>query len=170
MSAPFRRLALRPFLPADAPLLAAIFEASIEQLTTDEYDPGQQAAWAATAEDGDAFAERLAGQLTLVATMDGAPVAFASLRGNDHIDMLYVHPAVARQGVATSLVDALEKLARARGAAKLTVDASDTAKPFFDKRGYAAQHRNAVAVGNEWLGNVSMQKQLPATQPESNVQ
>jgi putative acetyltransferase len=170
MRAPFRRLALRPFLPADAPLLAAIFEASIEQLTADEYDPGQQAAWAATAEDADAFAGRLAGQLTLVATMDGAPVAFASLRGNDHIDMLYVHPAVVRQGVATSLIEALEKLACARGAAKLTVDASDTAKPFFDKRGYAAQHRNAVAVGNEWLGNVSMQKQLPATQPESNVQ
>jgi putative acetyltransferase len=170
MSAPFRRLALRPFLPADTPLLAAIFEASIEQLTADEYDPGQQAAWAATAEDEDAFAQRLSGQLTLVATMDGAPVAFASLRGNDHIDMLYVHPAVARQGVATSLVDALEKLARARGAAKLTVDASDTAKPFFDKRGYSAQHRNAVAVGNEWLGNVSMQKQLPAAQRESNVQ
>ena len=112
MSAPFRRLALRPFLPADAPLLAAIFAASIEQLTADEYDSGQQAAWAALADDEDSFGERLAGQLTLIATMDGAPVGFASLRGNDHIDMLYVHPAVARQGVATALIDALEKLAR----------------------------------------------------------
>jgi putative acetyltransferase len=135
-----------------------------------DYDAGQQAAWASLANDEAAFAARLAGQLTLIATMDGAPVAFASLRGNDHIDMLYVHPAVARQGVATSLVDALEKLARARGAAKLTVDASDTAKPFFDKLGYAAQQRNAIAVGNEWLGNVSMQKQLPAAQSESRVQ
>jgi putative acetyltransferase len=170
MSAPFRRLALRPFLPTDAPLLAAIFAASVERLTGDDYDAGQQAAWASLANDEAAFAARLAGQLTLIATMDGAPVAFASLRGNDHIDMLYVHPAVARQGVATSLVDALEKLARARGAAKLTVDASDTAKPFFDKLGYAAQQRNAVAVGNEWLGNVSMQKQLPAAQSESRVQ
>jgi len=170
MSTPFRRLALRPFLPSDTPLLAAIFAASIEQLTADDYDPGQQAAWAAAADDEDAFDKRLAGQLTLIATMDGDPVAFASLRGNDHIDMLYVHPAVARRGVASSLVDALEKLARGRGVAKLTVDASDTAKPFFDKRGYAAQQRNAVAVGNEWLGNVSMQKQLPPVQPEGNVQ
>ena len=58
--------------------------------------------------------------------------------------MLYVHPAVAGQGVGAMLVDALEKLAAARGAAKLTVDASDTALAFFQKRGYvaaAAQHR-----------------------------
>jgi putative acetyltransferase len=170
MSAPFRRLALRPFLAADTPLLAAILAASVEELTGDDYDAGQQAAWAALADDETAFAERLAGQLTLIATMDGAPVAFASLRGNDHIDMLYVHPAVARQGVATSLVDALEKLARARGAAKLTVDASDTAKAFFDKLGYVAQQRNAIAVGTEWLGNVSMQKPLPTAQPESKIQ
>jgi putative acetyltransferase len=169
MSTPFRRLALRPFLAADTPVLAAIFAASVEQLTADEYDTGQQAAWAALADDGDALAARLTAQLTLVATIDGEPVAFASLRGNDHIDMLYVHPAVARQGVATSLVDALERLARGRGVKKLSVDASDTAKPFFDKRGYTAQHRNAVAIGNEWLGNVSMQKELPAA-PESNVQ
>jgi putative acetyltransferase len=170
MSAPFRELALRPFLPADTPILATIFAASIEQLTADDYDAGQQAAWAALADDEPALAERLSRQLTLVATVDGEPVGFASLRGKDHIDMLYVHPAVARRGVATSLVDALEKLASARGAAELTVDASDTAKAFFDRRGYTAQQRNAIAIGNEWLGNVSMLKKLPTAHPKGLVQ
>jgi putative acetyltransferase len=170
MTAPFRELALRPFLPADTPVLAAIFAASVEQLTADDYDIGQQAAWAALAEDESGLAVRLGGQLTLVATVNGEPVGFASLAGTDHIDMLYVHPAVARRGVATSLVDALEKLASARGATSLTVDASDTAKPFFDRRGYTAKHRNAIAVGSEWLGNVSMQKQLPPRQREGLVQ
>ena len=48
--------------------------------------------------------------------MDGSPVGFASLEGADDIDMLYVHPAAAGQGVGTMLIDALEKLAAARGA------------------------------------------------------
>jgi putative acetyltransferase len=169
MTTPLRELALRPFLPADTPVLAAIFAASVELLTADDYDVGQQGAWAALADDEEALAARFGSQLTLVATVDGQPVGFASLRGNDHIDMLYVHPAVARRGVATSLVDALEKLAGARGAAALTVDASDTAKPFFDARGYQAKHRNAIAVGGEWLGNVSMRKQLAAA-PASKIQ
>ena len=33
-------LGLRPYLPADAPLLAEIFRASVEELTGDDYDPG----------------------------------------------------------------------------------------------------------------------------------
>ena len=37
------------------------------------------------------------------------------------------------------LCDALEKLAAARGAKELTVDASDTARGFFEQRGYTAQ-------------------------------
>ena len=44
------------------------------------------------------------------------------------------------------LVDALEKLAGARGAKTLTVDASDTAEPFFKKRGYVAKQRNTVTA------------------------
>ncbi len=107
---------LRPLLPADTPMLAAIFVASIEELTGDDYSEAQQEAWAAAAEDEEAFGKRLAGQLTLIATHQNAPVGFASLKGADHIDMLFVHPSVAGQGVASMLVDALEKLAGARGA------------------------------------------------------
>ena len=86
----------------------------------------------------------MAGELTLIATLDGSPVGFASLAGKDKIDMLYVHPAAAGQGVGSLLVDALEKLAGCRGVAKLSVDASDTARGFFEKRGYVAQQRNTV--------------------------
>ena len=71
------------------------------------------------------IAKRLGDALTLIATLDGSPVGFAALKGRDQIDMLYVHPAVARQGVATMLVDALEKLAAARGAERLVTDVSD---------------------------------------------
>jgi len=151
---------LRPFLPTDTPILAAIFVAAIEGLTGDDYSEPQQEAWAAAAEDEAQFGKRLAGQLTLIATMQNSPVGFASLRGPDHIDMLYVHPSVAGQGVASMLVDALEKLAGARGAKSLTVDASDTAEVFFQKRSYVAKQRNTVTVNGEWLANTTMQKTL----------
>src|SRR5689334_9461004 len=128
--------ALRPFLAADTPLLAAIFVAAIEELTGDDYSEAQQEAWAAAAEDEEQFGKKLASELTLIATLQNSPVGFASLRGADHIDMLYVHPGVAGQGVGAMLVDALEKLAAARGAKNLTVDASDNASEFFRKRGY----------------------------------
>ena len=152
--------ALRPFLAADTPVLAAIFVAAIEELTGDDYSEAQQEAWAAAAEDEEQFGQRLAGQLTLIATMQNSPVGFASLKGADHIDMLYVHPGVVGQGVASMLLDALEKLAGGRGAKALTVDASDNAAEFFTKRGYVATRRNTVTVNGEWLANTTMQKTL----------
>jgi putative acetyltransferase len=152
--------ALRPFLPADTPMLAVIFIAAIQELTGDDYNEAQQEAWASVAEDEAAFGNKLAGQLTLIATMQNSPVGFASLKGPDHIDMLYVHPSVAGQGVASMLCDALEKLAGGRGATKLTVDASDNASEFFKKRGYVATQRNTVTVNGEWLANTTMQKTL----------
>jgi putative acetyltransferase len=152
--------ALRPFLATDTPMLAAIFVAAIEQLTGDDYSEAQQEAWASAADDEEEFGKRLASELTLIGTLQNSPVGFASLKGADHIDMLYVHPSAAGQGVATLLCDALEKLAGGRGAKKLTVDASDNAQEFFAKRGYVPMQRNTVTVNGEWLANTTMQKTL----------
>jgi putative acetyltransferase len=152
--------ALRPFLAADTPVLAAIFAASIEQLTADDYSEAQQQAWASAADDEEQFGKRLAGELTLIATLQNSPVGFAALKGADHIDMLYVHPGAVGQGVASMLCEALERLAGGRGARSLTVDASDNAAEFFAKRGYVAKQRNTVTVNGEWLANTTMQKTL----------
>src|SRR6185295_9417257 len=126
---------LRPYLASDAPMLAQIFVAAIQELTGDDYNEAQQTAWATAAEDEDAFGRKLAGELTLIATLQNSPIGFASLKGADHIDMLYVHPSLAGQGVGAMLIDALEKLAGGRGAKALSVDASDNAIDFFRKHG-----------------------------------
>jgi putative acetyltransferase len=154
------KLAVRPFLRADAPLLGEIFRASIEELGAEDYSETQREAWAAAADDEETFAARLEKQLTILATIGGSPVGFASLKGTDRIDMLYVHPAVSGQGVGTMLVDAFEKLAAARGASRLTADVSDSAQEFFRRRGFVAQQRNSVRCGGEWLANTTMEKKL----------
>ena len=157
---------LRPFLPTDTPVLAAIFAASVEDLTGDDYSEAQQEAWASAVDDEEKFGQRLASELTLVATLQNSPVGFAALKGPDHIDMLYVHPGAAGQGVASMLCEALEKLAGGRGAKSLKVDASDNAEGFFLKRGYVGLQRNTVTVDGEWLANTTMQKTLAgATSP-----
>ena len=157
---PLPQLAMRPMLPTDVPLLAEIFRAAIEELTADDYSEAQQEAWASAADNEEAFGAKLAHELTLVATYDGAAVGFAALADNRRIDMLYVHPAAAGQGAGAMLCDALEKLAAARGTKELTVDASDAARGFFEKRGFSAQSRNTVSLGDEWLANTTMTKPL----------
>ena len=163
MTAPAKSPAgLRPFLLTDTPLLAEIFRASIAELTSDDYTEAQQAAWMASAGDEAAFGERLTGELTLVATIEGAAVGFAALTGGNVIDMLYVHPAVAGRGIGAQLCDAIERLAAARGATTLIADASDTALGFFTRRGFLPQRRNSVSRNHEWLANTTVEKTLSA--------
>ena len=155
-------VALRPYLPADAKRCAEIFRSSIEELAAEDYNEEQREAWASRADDEQAFGARLAGALTLLAMIDGAIAGFASLKGADQIDMLFVDPELARQGAGRTLVEALTKLAQARGAKRLTVDASDTARPLFERQGFTAERRNLVRVGDEWLANTTMAKTLGA--------
>ena len=151
---------LRPFLPADTMVLRDLFAQSIEELTVDDYDEDQRLAWAASAEDAEAFQARLGAMLTLVVQVDGEYLGFGSLKDNNTIDMLYVHPDFAGEGVGSAIADALEKIAGARGAETVTVDASDTAMPFFEGRGYTAVQRNSVPRDDQWLSNTTMIKPL----------
>jgi len=159
---PQTKLAMRPLLPADVPLLAELFRASVDELGADDYSEAQREAWAAAADDAEEFGARLGRELTLVATLDGTAIGFAALADNSRIDMLYVHPAATGQGVGAMLCDALEKLAAVHGTSELSVDASDSARGFFERRGFSAKTRNTVALGGEWLANTTMVKPLAA--------
>jgi putative acetyltransferase len=151
---------LRPFLPADTLELRELFAASIEELTQEDYTEDQRAAWASAAEDAVAFAKRLGSMTTLVVQANGAYLGFASLKENAVIDMLYVHPHHAGEGVATALMDALETIAKARSTGAVTADVSDTAVMFFEARGYEQVHRNLIPRDDEWLANTYMKKAL----------
>lgn len=165
MATPSKPYLLQPFLPSDTIELVDLYAQSIEELTQDEYTEDQRLAWASQAEDAEAFAERLGEMVTLIVNVDGQYAGFGSLKDNATLDMLYVHPYFARQGVGAALADALERLAASRGAKSITVDASDTAEEFFERRGYVAQTRNAIPIDDELLSNTTMKKDFETEKP-----
>lgn len=151
---------LRPYLPSDAEACHEIFLAAIEELTADDYDEDTRAAWAEAGGDTEAFGRRLARMLTLLVVEEGVPIGFASLEDKRVVAMLYVHPDRIGEGVATTLADALIKLAAAAGSPELTVEASDTAHDFFASRGFEPQRRLTKALGDVWISNTLMTKKL----------
>jgi putative acetyltransferase len=153
---------LRPFLPTDTLGLRELFAQSIEELAQEDYTEDQRAAWASRAEDAAAFGERLGSMVTLVVEQEGEPLGFGSLRSNSVLDMLYVHPFYAGEGVGTALADALERIAANRGAQSITADVSDSAAIFFEGRGYVPQERNTIEIDGEWLTSTTMRKELAA--------
>ncbi|MGE0701521.1 MAG: GNAT family N-acetyltransferase [Hyphomicrobiaceae bacterium] len=151
---------LRPFLPADTVRLQDLLAQSIEELTQDDYDEDQRIAWMSRAADTEALARRLVKNVTLVVERDGEILGFACLKDNEEVDLLFVHPFAAGEGVGSALLAAIETIATARGAAKLTADVSDTAHDFFHDRGYEPVRRNNFPIGDVWLANTTMTKTI----------
>ena len=60
---------------------SSIFEASIEELTGEDYSEAPAGGLDGSLADDEAFAEKLTTGLTLVATVDGSPVGFIALQG-----------------------------------------------------------------------------------------
>jgi len=143
---------LRTYREGDAPALAAITAAAIEAVGRRRYSPEQVAAWAARHPGPERFVERIAqGHLIwIIANARDEPVAYALLEpeaeDGGHLDMLYCHPAHTRNGLADRLLSQAEQHARGLNLARLYTEASDLARPAFERAGYRVTHRRDFAI------------------------
>lgn len=153
---------VRPFLPGDTPALRELFAQSIDELCQEDYDDDQRLAWISRVEDAGAFAKQLGGMVTLIVMVDGDYAGFVSLKNNAVLEMLYVSPHYAGEGIGTTLVETMERLATARGSKELTVNSSETAVMFFEARGYIANSRYLIPIDDQWLSNTTLIKKLGA--------
>lgn len=129
-------ITIRPFRTDDAAPLLSLCRETIRTVNLRDYTPEQVRAWAPDAIDLDPWSARFLGRFVPVAEEDGRPVGFAELEDDGHIDRFYVAADRQRRGIGAALMGCLEGEARRRGMARLTVEASITARPFFEARGF----------------------------------
>lgn len=144
---------LRAYTPEDAPATLDVFRRAVRVTAARDYTAEQLAAWAPDDLDPVAWATRRGAARTEVAVRDGAVVGFTDVDATGYVDMLFVDPGAARQGVALALLSWAVATAAAAGAVELTTHASLTARPFFEAHGFvvvAEQHpvRRGVALTN----------------------
>ena len=104
--------------------------------------------------------ERRASRPTWVAEIDGRIAGFTDLEPDGHVDMMYVHPDFKGRGVATALMATVEEAAAAQKLGRLYTEASITAKPFFEKKGFRVIAPQIVHVRGQDLVNYRMEKSL----------
>jgi putative acetyltransferase len=151
---------IRRYEAADLDAVMSVFLRSVRGVPSRDYDEGQIAAWAQV--DRDAWARRRRDRPTWVALIDDVIAGFTDLESDGHIDMLFVDPACQRRGVASALLDKVEHAARAQRLAALHTDASITARPFFERRGFRVVRSQVVALRGQQLTNFRMEKRLIA--------
>lgn len=95
---------------------------------------------------------------------DDAPVAYAVMEPDGHLDMLYCHPDHTGTGLARRLLAESEEAARALELSRIFTEASELAKPVFERAGYSLLHRRDFTIPFEGrevaIHNYAMEKRL----------
>ncbi|MBF2003494.1 MAG: GNAT family N-acetyltransferase [Synechococcales cyanobacterium M58_A2018_015] len=129
-------ITLRLFQPQDATAIAQLFHDTVRTINRRDYSAEQVAAWAPDDLNFRDWATVCAQRWTYVAETAGQIVGFAELEPHGHIDCFYCHKDFQGQGIGRRLYEAIEAKAQELELRQLDVEASITAKPFFQRLGF----------------------------------
>ena len=150
---------LRPYHSTDAAALTTLYVRSVRHYGPRVYTPEQVAVWAATADVANTAARCGDGRFVVVAQNEaGGLLGFADLEADGHLDMLYVAPEAEGLHVGSHLYDAIEAHVRRRGLHRIFVEASELARPLFERRGFTLLGRNDLVLDGVDIHNYRMEK------------
>jgi putative acetyltransferase len=147
-------LALRPYAESDLEAVRALHALAFEKLAAERHTGAQLAAHTAMTRGAAYAADLAASHLVLALERDGAIVATTGWiavpdeAGTARIRKVFVHPDLARRGVASHLVRNAEARAAAAGYRRLVVRANVNAVPLYRKLGYRTLHEGEMDAGS----------------------
>ncbi len=151
---------IRQFEPQDAEQIARLFHETVRQVNIRDYSSEQVQAWAPDHLYFRNWAAVCANRFTYVADERGMIVGFGELETNGHIDCFYCHKDYQRCGVGRQIYQAIEVKALELTLDCLFVEASITAKPFFQRMGFSVVKAQQVNCRGQVLINYQMEKVL----------
>lgn len=158
---PASHMDIRSYRSEDAQGTLAVFLAAVTVTASADYSREQIAAWARPDRRNVADWNRgMADRNTYVAVVDEEVVGFSDVNVDGYIDMMFVSPRYARQGIAHSLLKLLETHARDLGARRLSADVSITARPFFECHGFNVGAEQHPVMAGVQMTNFRMTKRL----------
>jgi putative acetyltransferase len=151
---------VRLFEPQDAEQLAQLFHETVREVNVRDYSSSQVRAWAPDDIHFRNWVEVCSSRFTYVADDEGVIAGFGELEPNGHIDCFYCHKNYQRCGVGSQIYQAIEAKALELSVSRLFVEASITAKPFFQRMGFSVVKEQKVTRRGETLINYVMEKFL----------
>lgn len=146
---------IRKYCTNDINEIATLFKECVHSVNQQDYSFQQLNAWASDNLDIKQWDQSFLNHITYVALIDNTIVGFADMDKFGYLDRLYVHKNFQHQGIATTLCDTLENTVNT---SLYSTNASITAKPFFEKRGYHCIKKQEVIKSGVSLTNYHMEK------------
>lgn len=145
---------VRKYKPSDCNELSNLFYDTVHNINAKDYTQVQLDVWATGNVNLENWNKSFLEHYTFVAVEAEKIVGFGDIDRSGYLDRLYVHKNYQGLGIATALCNRLENKVTGR----ITVHASITAKPFFEKRGYGVLREQQIKRQGITLINFVMEK------------
>ena len=148
---------IRAYQRSDVREIMQLFWDTVHTVNRADYSEQQLDAWAPKTMAVKQWENSLAVHHSIVVEYNGTIIGFGDIILTGYLDRLYVHKDYQRMGVGTAIADRLEQYAADCRIPVVTPDASITAKPFFEKRGYRTVREQTVIRCGQALKNYRME-------------
>lgn len=155
------RYRLRPYVSGeDTAALCHIYRDAVMQLGSPQYSIAQRRVWALWSQSPQLVDRMLSQGRTIVAECSDMAAGFAQLHPESYVNMLYVAPGFARQGIGMALLEMLEGMVREAALPVVQAHASLISRNLFRKAGYRVRAYAPVTRHGVELPRHLMEKQL----------
>ncbi|MDQ6470517.1 GNAT family N-acetyltransferase [Flavobacterium sp. LHD-80] len=137
-----------------------LFVQTIQSVCKNDYNPDQINAWVSGAENTQRWVDVIEKQFVLLAIIENKIAGFGTLKDSNYIDLFFIHKDFQRKGIANKIFNELELEAKNHHSKSITSDVSITAKPFFEKKGFAVKTIQKNIVKGVEIINYKMEKEL----------
>ena len=156
-----RQLELRPLAERDIPEMQALFRDTVLHVNVRDYSLEEVEDWASCGDSVEHWC-RLLSENAFVGAFDaqGRLAGFSSMNADGHLHSMFVQKDRQGRGVAGSLLSEVEKMAHGYGVRIIGLEASVTARPFFEAHGYSVVKEQKAKADRLYLTNYVMEKVL----------
>ena len=148
---------IREAQQTDTIALKELFQNTVLAVNSKDYSQAEVEDWASCGDDLSNIEEMIKTHYFIVAVNQQSQiVGFSSITSQGYLHSMFVHKDFQGEGIATMLLEEIERYAITAGITRITSEVSLTARPFFEKKGYIVKEEqkrkaNQLSLTNFWM-------------------
>ena len=148
---------IRQAQQSEAVELKDLFQNTVLAINRRDYSRAEVEDWASCGENLSAIEDMIKTHYFIVAVnQQSRIVGFSSITPQGYLHSMFVHKDFQGTGIATLLLEEIERYAITAGIMRITSEVSLTARPFFERKGYVVEEEqkrkaNQLSLTNFWM-------------------
>ena len=154
-------ITIRVALNTDIEEIQSLYRNTVLVINRRDYSQAEVEDWASCGDDLSKIEDMIKTHYFIVAVnRQSEIVGFSSITPQGYLHSMFVHKDFQGKGIATMLLEEIERYAITAGIVRITSEVSLTARPFFEKKGYVVEEEQKRKANQLSLTNFRMAREV----------